>query len=91
MVKLVRGVASVVRDLETLGLIQADSVSTVVKWDGREGPSINVSFRTAYNCVALCQMMFAEISEEGGEIAKVIISGKNNEHMTYKFRKTTKT
>ena len=82
MVELIKEVASVIRDLETLRLIEPDSVTNIVKQD-----KIRIGFRTIATHTALCNKMFDPLREKGYTAVPVVFDNERGKYMEIEFRK----
>ena len=63
MIEIIKEVAEVVRDLQTLCLIEPDSVTSFVKQDEKGEYIIRIGFRTVYTHTDLCNKMFDSVRQ----------------------------
>lgn len=90
MVKLVKDIAVVVRDLQTLDLIREDSVATSVKQDEQAGYTIEVSFRTTSECADLCSLMIESVGRKQYKVVLTVLDESNGvADMKFEFRKNS--
>ena len=87
MVELIKEVASVVRDLETLRLIEPGVVTTVIKLNEKGERVFRVGFRTTAECTALCNEMFETVRQKGYVASPIIFDANKGKFMEFEFRK----
>jgi len=90
MVKLIKEVASVVRDLETLRLIEPGIVNTIVKCDEKDEQVFRVGFRTTSECIDLCDKMLEQVRRKGYTAVPVVFDSTRGKYMEIEFRKKSK-
>lgn len=87
MVELIKEVATIVRDLETLRLIEPGIVNTIKKQDEKGKRVFRVGFRTTPENIALCDAMFESVREKGYVASPVIFDSNRGKYIEYEFRK----
>lgn len=87
MVELIKEVASVVRDLQTLCLIEPNSVTNLVKKDEKKEYIIRVGFTTGRDRIDLCNMMFETVRKKGYMAIPVVFDSDRGKYMEFEFRK----
>ena len=90
MVKLIKEVASIVRDLETLKLIEPGLVNTIVKSEEKDDQVFRVGFRTTSECIILCNKMFEQVRQKGYTAVPVVFDSVRGKYMEIEFRKKSK-
>lgn len=87
MVELIKEVAAVVRDLQTLCLIEPNSVTNLVKKDEKGEYIIRVGFRTILSRTDLCNKMFESVRQKGYTAVPVIFDSERGKYIEIEFRK----
>ena len=87
MIEIIKEVAEVVRDLQTLCLIEPDSVTSFVKQDEKGEYIIRIGFRTVYMHTDLCNKMFDSVRQKGYTAVSVIFDSERVKYMEIEFCK----